>query len=96
MIRIDLAYLCRPHPDKWRLPLTYLIEDGHEITCTSGLPRLATRLFLREHKLLELFDDISYDTEELSSVTRLKQLPNLCTREWTRERLTFVLSFNGD
>jgi len=95
MITIDLASLCKPHPRKWFYPLTLLREDGHELVCLSGLPRIATRLFLREYKLLEFFDDILYDFSDSPSISTLPDLLPLAQRDWVRERLTFALSFNG-
>jgi len=95
MVRLDLSALCRPHPKKWYYPLCLLREDGHELILQSGLPRLATRLFLREHNLLELFDDIHYDDLQASEITDLRHLPPLARRAWTRERLTFSVFYSG-
>lgn len=95
MVRLDLAALCRPHPRKWYYPLSLLREDGHSLYLQSGINRTATRLFLRQHKLLELFDDIEYEDLQPSPITDLRHLPPLCRRAWTRERLTFSLFYGG-
>ena len=95
MITIDLASLCKPHPRKWFYPLTLVREDGHELVCQSGLPRLATRLFLREHKLLEFFDDILYDFSDSPTITTIPELLPFTRRDWVRERLTFAVFYSG-
>ena len=94
MIYIDLAYLCRPHPKKWFYPLTLLKEDGRNLICVSHLNRIATRQFLRQHRLLELFDDIHYNTPEPSTAFNLSDLPALAVRSWPKTRLTWALTLS--
>lgn len=91
-LSIDLAYLCRPHPDKWFLPLKYLVEDGQELYCSSFLDRERTRTFLRKHHLLEFFDDILYTEPRYTiPITTLTQLPPLALRPKSRTKLNFVI-----